>query len=557
MIAEKGAALLGSQTPTHRLVPDYHYSRGDEVIELAEMAGLILDPYQRDFLVDGCACVEVESPLELDAGATVERWAAFEVGIELSRQNGKSVAFEARCLAGLYLFREELIVYTAHKGETAMAAFERMEQLIRSDRELLAEVRPNGFRRANGKEAILLRPTPECPKGQTLKFRTRTAGGGRGLAGDCVILDEAQDLRDDHLAALFPVLSARPNPQLWYGGSAGELHSTVQGRLVRRCENKDARLVYYRWALPEDADRDSPTSWARVNPAVGRRMTIDFIASEQRAMSIEKFSRERLGQGTYPRAEGEDWVIPRTRVEAAIDEASNVPTALPLVFSVEVAWDRASASISLAGRRRDGDVHYETVANEKGTLWAVDELDRLLGAHKNLGLVIDPGSPANTLLGPLKDRGIFEAPKDPGPGKAVSPSKLPKHQLHLLKSQDLTQAFGDFYDAHLAVALLCPACQAAGSRSCGHPGAVEVPAPTYHFTGGTVLFSAFAEAGVRNLIGSTTWRRMAGSDVTPVISATWACHGLKVLAPPRGAPTLPRRARSRTTSRETLANVGF
>jgi hypothetical protein len=538
---ERGVALLGSQTPTHRLAPDHHYSRGDEVIELAEMAGLVLDPYQRDFLIDGCACVEVESQLELDAGATVERWAAFEVGIELSRQNGKSVAFEARCLAGLYLFREELIVYTAHKGETAMAAFERMEQLIRSDPELLAEVRPNGFRRANGKEAILLRPTPECPKGQTLKFRTRTAGGGRGLAGDCVILDEAQDLRDDHLAALFPVLSARPNPQLWYGGSAGEMHSTVQGRLVRRCAAGDARLVYYRWALPEDADPNSEASWARVNPAVGRRMTLDFIASEQRAMSIEKFSRERLGQGTYPRAEGEDWTIPRTRIEAAIDEDSK-PFG-PVVFSIEVARDRAHSSISLAGRRRDGQVHYETVANEAGSLWVVDELVRLLGAHANLGVIIDPGSPANTLLGPLKDAGIFEAPKDPGPGKAVPRTKIPKHQLRLLSSQDLTQAFGDFYDAHMAVAR--------------DDAGVEVPSPTYHFTGGTALISAFAEATVRNLIGSTTWSRVAGADVTPALSATWACHALKVLAPPRGAPTLPRRARSRTTSRETLASVGF
>lgn len=533
--------LLGSQVPTHRLVPDHDYSRGDEVIELAEIAGLVLDPYQRDFLIDGCSCVEVPSPLALDEGATVERWAAFEVGIELSRQNGKSVAFEARCLAGLYLFDEELIVYTAHKGETAMAAFERMEQLIRSDRELLARVRPNGFRRANGKEAILLRPSEACPGGQTLKFRTRTAGGGRGLAGDCVILDEAQDLRDDHLAALFPVLSARPNPQLWYGGSAGDIGSVVQGRLVRREESRSPRLVYYRWALPEDADRDSPKSWARVNPAVGRRMTIEFIASEQRALSTDKFSRERLGQGTYPRPEGEDWVIPRTRVEAAIDPESQ-PFG-PVVFSIEVAWDRARSSISLAGRRRDGSTHYETVANDKGSLWVVDELSRLLTDHANLGVVLDPGSPANTLLAPLKDAGIFEVPAEVEKGKPISPSKLPRHALRLLTSQDLTRGFGDFYDAHMAVAL--------------GPDGVEVPAPTYRFTGGTVLVSAFAEAELRNLTGSSTWRRMSGSDVTPVLSATWACHALGILAPPRGAPTIPRRARPRKAPRESLASVGF
>ncbi|MFW5415040.1 hypothetical protein J0910_00005, partial [Nocardiopsis sp. CNT-189] len=45
-------------------------------------------------------------------------------------------------------------------------------------------------------------------------------GGGRGLTADRVILDEAYNLSDDHMAALLPTMSARPNPQIVYTTSA-------------------------------------------------------------------------------------------------------------------------------------------------------------------------------------------------------------------------------------------------------------------------------------------------------------------------------------------------
>lgn len=504
--------MLGSQVPTKKCVPEYEYSRGDDAIAIAEIAGLELDPWQRDLLVDGMGVIRRPSQLMADQGDIVERWAAFEVGVELSRQNGKSVVFEARVLAGLYVLREQLIVYSAHKAETALGAYNRIEQLIRSDPELLAEVKgvngDRGFRRTNGKEAI------ELATGQVIKFRTRTAGGGRGLSGDCVILDESQDLNEDHLAALFPVLSARKNPQIWYGGSAGGQHSVVQARLVRRAEADAPRLVYYRFALPEDADRGDPASWARVNPALGRRMTVEFFSSEFDAMSLEKFSRERLGQGDYPRPEGEDWVIPRSNWEAGEDPESAIVG--PCVFSVEVRWNRGGASISVAGLRADGEVHVETLASRRGTKWVPQELARLMEVHENRGVMLDETSPAGTLLGPLYDLDI---------------------EPHLLKPKDLTQAFGDFYDGFM------------------------VDEPTYHHTGGTIMTAALAEAQVRNLLGSTTWRRATDADVTSLLSATWAAHGLKILETPEPPPR-PRRAGAgdpRVTRRggTDLATVSF
>ena len=64
---------------------------GPDVAELAEVAGLYHDDWQRMVLDIALA--------ETDEG----KWAAFEVGIVVSRQNGKGSILEARELAGLFL----------------------------------------------------------------------------------------------------------------------------------------------------------------------------------------------------------------------------------------------------------------------------------------------------------------------------------------------------------------------------------------------------------------------------------------------------------------------
>ena len=513
-----GELLQGSQVPTHRLAPDYEFTRGDEAIELGAIAGYELDPYQQEFLRDGLGVVTVPSPHHVD-GRLVQRWAAMEAAIELSRQNGKSVAFEVRAISGLYLFRERRIVYSAHKGETVMEAFNRIADAILSDGELKAELKPNGIRHTNGKEAIELRT------GQKLKFRTRTAGGGRGLAGDCVILDESQDLVDDHLSALMPVVSAQPNPQLWYGGSAGGKKATVQGRLVRRATTGSPRLVMHRFAAEESDPPGDPLTWAKVNPAMGRRMALESIQSEYEAMSARAFAAERLGIGDYPREEGEEWVIPRRRFERAEDEHSEAVG--PVAFAVEVSWDMLRASIGVAGRRRDGGKHFEPIAAEVGKLWVVDELKRLMGKHPNLGVVLDPGSPANTLIGPMRDAGI---------------------EAHLLKSYDLTTAFGDFYSGIMDWSRHPVPVPATHDPAC--PGCV----PAYRHRGGTVLTGALAEASTRTVGGSTTWKRATSADVSPLLAVTWACHALSILqAPKPPAPAPVRETQSRTSSRRSSA----
>ena len=83
--------LVGSQTPRVRSVPASSLSFGVECVEFAAQAGLFMDPWQADVLVDS---------MGVQAGGV---WTAAQVGLLVPRQNGKGSILEARELFGLFV----------------------------------------------------------------------------------------------------------------------------------------------------------------------------------------------------------------------------------------------------------------------------------------------------------------------------------------------------------------------------------------------------------------------------------------------------------------------
>src|SRR5262249_3753140 len=112
-------ACHGEQLPRIASVPRYVTTAGPEAVELAASAGLVADPWQRDVL-DG-ALGEDEHGV----------WTAPEVGVWISRQNGKGTLIEIRVLAGLFLFCDELIVWSAHEYKTVHRGFLRICALVK------------------------------------------------------------------------------------------------------------------------------------------------------------------------------------------------------------------------------------------------------------------------------------------------------------------------------------------------------------------------------------------------------------------------------------------
>src|SRR6202012_5291834 len=131
------------------------------------------------------------------------KWAAFEVGLMVSRQNGKGSCLEAIELACLFLFGERLIIHSAHQFKTSKEAMRRLEFLLKTSGQ---KYKPNRYHR---EESLELLAGPNA--GARVMFQTRTKAGGLGLSGDRVILDEAMIVSSEAIQALMPTLSARPN----------------------------------------------------------------------------------------------------------------------------------------------------------------------------------------------------------------------------------------------------------------------------------------------------------------------------------------------------------
>ena len=268
-LPSSASSLIGDQRPRLFSAPPSPLSEGVRVRRLAASAGLVLDDWQEYVLDQGLG--------RRDDGM----WAAFEVALIVSRQNGKGSILEALELAALFLddFGARLILHSAHEFKTAAEAFLRIRALV-SDNPVF-ERRVERIRTGAGSEAI------ELKNGKRLRFIARSKGSGRGFTADLVILDEAYNLGSDEMAALLPTLSTRPNPQVWYTSTAGMETSTQLARVRERgLTGVDPSLAFFEWSAVEDPDRpglalrqeDLETA-AGANPSLNVRTVTGFRRS--------------------------------------------------------------------------------------------------------------------------------------------------------------------------------------------------------------------------------------------------------------------------------------
>lgn len=461
--------VFGDQRPRIISVPPFVSSSGADAIELCAMAGLDMDVWQQFALYNALG----ERPDGM--------WAAFEFALVVSRQNGKGGFIEARELTGLFLLGERLIIHSAHLFDTSLEAFRRLLHLIESTPDF--DRRVKRVSRAHGEEGI------ELKGGQRIRFRTRTSGGGRGFTGDCLILDEAMYIPESAHGALIPTLSAVPNPQVIYAGSAVDEQIHDHGIVLTRLRNRalaggDPSLAYMEWSVdreqlekhPELAA--DPRAHAQANPALGIRISEEYIFHEKRSMSARTFEVERLGAGFWPSTDGSDErVISEETFRDTIDLKSRAID--PVCFSFDVTPDRSKACISAAGARADGGVHMEVIKHDDGTGWVVARLGELRDAHKPAAIIADERGPAASLLPQLEKLGI---------------------EVVTVSYKEYAQACAMTYDG-------------LEQRSTWHLGTQE-------------LAAAAAGAVKRPLGDSWAWSRKSSAvDITPIVSCSLAVWG--------------------------------
>lgn len=464
--------LRGAQTPRFELTPLFNTSAGDDAVDLAAAAGLVLDPWQ-------------EHVLRGSLGETSDgRWVAFECGLVVPRQNGKGSILEARELAGLFLFGEKTIVHTAHLFSTAMEHRQRMESLI-CDSPLVEYLK--GYagskdpKRIPGVKNGGTDVSFTLENGNRLKFLARKGGSGRGFTGDVVVLDEAYDLPDSTVASLMPTMASRSllgSPQIWYASSAGMPDSDVLRRIRERAlrpGEDDNRLYYAEWSVEENSDPDDPLSWAQANPSLGIRMSEQYVADERRTMGDEEFKRERLG--IWAKIGGSS-AIPPQMWDACLDEESD--PAAEVAFGVDVSPLRDVATISAASVLEDGRVHVEIIDRRAGTAWVADRIEELQKRWKPVAIV-------------------FDAASQTAPVVAEKPRL--KRFLTGLDARTYAQSCGDFFDAIT-------------QSKIAHTGQEEL--------------DEAVEACRRSKGGQDLWRwskHDSTKDITPLVAATLAHHG--------------------------------
>ncbi|MFE2041666.1 terminase [Streptomyces sp. NPDC059477] len=478
--------VCGWQIPPIQTAPPAVSSAGQEAIDLAARAGLVLDPWQQHILRVGMG--------EKPDGS----WAAFEVAVNVPRQNGKGGIIEARELWGLFIGGEELILHSAHEFKTAKNAFKRIERLIRQTPDLHKRVRT--YRQTVGEEGI------ELHTGQWLRFIARSKGSGRGFTGHCNVMDEDMILGDNEMDALLPTMAAVRDPQIWYLGSAGIGAPSVQlGRLRRRALAAveagvpDESLAYMEWSAdphvtecPRDCTaHDDPASDEAVlksNPGVGYRLTLEKVARERATLSSGGYLRERLGVGDYPSDTADTWqVIAEEAWRAlAVGEVSAVAGARaagPVALSIDMTPERSHAAICAAFPYLGG-THVTVVDHRPGTGWILGRAKELHAKYSPRCWVIDPASPAASLIGDLED-------EESGLGiEVVKP-----------KAREMAAACGQFYDATTTQSLT-------------------------HFDDAP-LASALAGAQQRPLGDAWAWaRRIVSVDISPLVAGTLAKWGL-------------------------------
>lgn len=418
-------ALRGVQEPRLSSFPAVSSSAGEDAIRIAAKAGLILDEWQQ--------LVLTRSLGERPDG----RWVTPDVAVVCSRQNGKNAILEARLLAGLFLFDEELIIHTAHEMKAAAVTFRRIVQLIRSTPSLLKRVRNIAY--SKGDEGV------ELHNGHRLRFMARTGGSGRSFSADVLILDEAYNLPDHVMNALTPTLAARPNPQVWYTSSAVNQiehpHGLTLARVRRRgLTGTDPRLAYFEWSGDEAAYKldpvgyaSDPRAWSVANPAHNVKRPDgtqgpddEFFSTQLRRLGPSGFATEHLSIGDWPAEPVDEHVtiVESTLWDELVDRLS-VPLD-PVAFAVHVSDRQASAAVCAAGYRDDGLVHVEVLAHQKGITWVVDYVSARTKKNETCTVVVDPSSPAGPLIVPLENAGV---------------------EVHKLTARENAQACGAFYVA--------------------------------------------------------------------------------------------------------------
>lgn len=467
---------------------------GPRVTQISELLGRPFMPWQR-YVVDVA--------LELDENGLP---AYHTVVLVVMRQNGKT-----ELLLPLMTHRAtgwgkpQRILYTT---QTSAKAREKWEDIHvkRLQESPLAPMFTTRLR-LNSEAMIWQNGSMWSPGAATAKT------GGTGDTLNLGVIDEGWSRPDGRTEiAMRPAMLTQPDRQLWLcsmvpGATRASGNDSMYLRQKMRAGRKlveqgvTSGVAYFEFAAEAGMDPGDPATWWSCMPALGHTITEKVIADDFQTMDLIDFCAEYLGW--WPQERRATWQFVReTTWQALCDPLSAIVSGVAL--GVDIDPERRHAAIGVAGRRHDGDCHVEVVepggsvpADTADLDWLLPRLLELIDAHQPIAVVLDPKSPARSLLTPLEAAGVT----------VETPNGL-----------EVAAACSRFYDA---------------TGQAGNDPDVAAPVRVRHL-GQRSLDAAVASAHKMTSPTNGTFvyaRTGGGANLAPLYAVTLAMHGYEMYAP--------------------------
>lgn len=416
------------------------------------------------------------------------KYAATVGGVVLSipRQVGKTFLVGMIIIALCILIPNLTVLWTAHRTRTATKTFKTMQGYVKRKKiaQHLKVSRSDGIRTANGEQEI------EFQNGSIIMFGAREGGFGRGFDKvDIEVFDEAQILGEKALEDMIPATNQSEQPSgglIFYMGTPPRPVDPGEEFASRRAgalSGQEDDIAYVEFSADDDADPDDEAQWAKANPSYPERTPLESMQRMRKNLrNDDSFRREALGiwATSSPRViDEESW--------KRVADATSMPIER-LVLAIDVAPNRSTAAVALAGKRADGLWHVELDEHRSGADWVVPWVVERASKNKLHAVVVDEMS------GLVKWRN----------GTAYLGDSHVKVTLAGAEGADMVVACAQFFDAIMSPTTLVR-----------HPDQPQVNV-------------ALSVARKRPLRGGWAWNRKdEESDITPIVAETLALWGAR------------------------------
>lgn len=400
---------VGSETPRIFTPPlrelTEQTSLGFAAIQFAEeVCGIDLFPWQRWLLIHTLELApELTVSTMNDRGKLDPLFRFRKVVVLVARQNGKSTLSQVLSLFFLYVLGTDLVLGTAQDLDTAEEVWDGALDIIEETPELAALAdKPI---RVNGKKTIRLL------SGERYKVKAANRKAGRGLSGDLILLDELREHQTwDAWGAITKTTMARPAAMIWSLSNAGDATSVVLRYLRKMAhaalgdpdginadddpnsllpdsddiedlalggddlepedfDEDESTLGLFEWSAPPGCPVTDVDGILQANPSCGYCISLRTLLGDAKADPEWVFRTECLCQWSDGTLEGPfppgTWDAGRWEK----DDPSPPQIVGHVVACIDTSADRIKTYIAFAGRRADGGVQTELVAERAGSDW--------------------------------------------------------------------------------------------------------------------------------------------------------------------------------------------